>query len=104
MIGKIVGVLVTGLVGILCVVLGFLIWKKEKITLLHEYHTDKVAPENRKAFCTMAGIGVFAIGVSLFMTAAAFAFSESAYSFLCFAAGLLAGVILLAAAEAKYNR
>ena len=51
MAGMIVGVLVTGGAGILIAWLGWLVWKKEKLTLLHDYHTDKVSPENRPAFC-----------------------------------------------------
>ena len=51
MIGLIVGVIITGGVGVLLIILGFLLWKKEMITILHDYHVDKVSPENRKAFC-----------------------------------------------------
>lgn len=36
--------------GILFLILGWLIWKKEKITLLHDYHYAKVKPEDRKAY------------------------------------------------------
>ena len=93
MIGKIIGVSVTGAVGALLAVFGWLIWKKEKITLLHDYHTDKVAPENRKAFCTLSGIGILVIGIGL----------ESAASFLCFAAAFIAGLALLITAGRKYN-
>ena len=32
------GLIIEFLVGILFLYLGFLIWKKEKITLLHDYH------------------------------------------------------------------
>ena len=38
MIGLIIGVIITGGVGVLLVVLGFLLWKREMITLLHNYH------------------------------------------------------------------
>ena len=42
MIGRIIGVVITGAIGILITVLGWLLWKKEIITLLHDYHVDKV--------------------------------------------------------------
>ena len=41
-VGKIIGVLIIGGVGILITVLGWLIWKKEKINLMHDYHVNKV--------------------------------------------------------------
>ena len=38
MIGKIIGVLITGGVGTIIAVMGWLIWKKEKLSLMHDYH------------------------------------------------------------------
>ena len=104
MAGKIIGVAVTGGVGVLLTVLGWLIWRKEKIELLHDYHRDRVAPENRRAFCAMSGGGVLLTGVGLLITAALFGLTESLYSFLPFAAGFVAGVALLIAAGRRYNR
>ena len=49
MISRIIGVVITGAIGILITVLGGLIWKKEKITILHDYHVDKVSVENKAA-------------------------------------------------------
>ena len=51
------------------VYLGFLIWKKEKITLLHSYHYDKVSPSDKKVFCKMLGCGVIFVGIGLLATA-----------------------------------
>ena len=51
MIGRIIGIVITGVVGILLMIMGLLLWKKEMITILHAYHVDKVSLENRKAFC-----------------------------------------------------
>ena len=104
MAGVIAGVLMTGIVGILFVVLGCLVWRKEMLTLLHDYHVDKVTPENRKAFCTLSGIGLLVTGIGLLATAVLFAFTQSAASFLCFAAAFAAGLGLLVTAVHKYNR
>ena len=43
MIGKIIGVLITGGVGTIIAVMGWLIWKKEKLSLMHDYHVNKVS-------------------------------------------------------------
>ena len=104
MIGKLIGSGVTALIGLLCIMLGYLIWKKERIDLLHAYHTEKVSPEDRKAFCALSGIGLLVIGNSLLLTAVLFWITESALSFLPFAAGLAAGLILLIVAGVKYNK
>ena len=104
MLGRFIGSGVAGIVGVLFIVLGCLIWKKEKINLLHDYHVDKVSSENRKAFCTLSGIGILVIGISLVLTAVFLGFTESVRSFLFFAAGFTAGLVLLIIAGRKYNR
>ena len=99
----IVGLIVTGLVGVMLVIMGYLIWKKEKISLLHEYHYDNVPEEDKKAFCTLSGIGIFSMGISLLITTALLAATDSPHSFLVFAAGFAAGLVLLIHAGKKYN-
>ena len=65
MIGKIIGVLITGGVGTIIAVMGWLIWKKEKLSLMHDYHVNKVSAENKTAFCRLSGIGLIVIGIGL---------------------------------------
>ena len=104
MIGRIIGVIITGITGILFIILGYLLWKKEKISILHDYHYKRVSPENRKTFCKMSGIGLIVTGVGLLITAVMLGISDSAYSFICFAVCFIAGLILLIIAGMKYNR
>ena len=104
MIGKIIGVVITGGIGILFTYLGYLLWKKEKITLLHDYHTEKVSPDNREAFCTLSGIGIVTMGIGLLITAVSLAVTDSVYSFIPFAVCFAAGLVMLTAAGIKYNR
>ncbi|MBD5549900.1 MAG: DUF3784 domain-containing protein, partial [Lachnospiraceae bacterium] len=37
-----------GVFALVFIYLGCLMWKKEKITLLHSYHYDKVSPSDKK--------------------------------------------------------
>ena len=99
----IISVIILTLVSILMLVMGWLIWKKEKITLLHEYHYNKVSRENKKAFCTLSGIGLILIGIGIGIYAALLAITNSAFSFLAFAAGFAFGLALLLYAGKKYN-
>ena len=89
MIDKIIGVIMTGGVGVIFAVMGWLLWKKEKLSLMHNYHVDKVSAENRPAFCKLSGIGLIVIGVGLLITAVILGITDSAYSFLFFAAAKL---------------
>ncbi len=104
MIGKIIGVALAGGIGVLTMVLGQLIWKKEKLSLMHDYHVDKVSKENKTAFCRLSGIGLLIIGLSLVLSAVLLGVTDSALSFLCFAVGFVAGLAMLIRAGVKYNR
>lgn len=99
-----IGSIIVGLVGIVFVILGFFIWKKEKISLLHDYHYDKVSAEDKKAFCTLSGVGVLLIGIGLLITAIIIGITDSPWSFVAFAIGFVVGLIMLIYAGAKYNR
>ena len=104
MIDKIIGVIMTGGVGVIFAVMGWLLWKKEKLSLMHNYHVDKVSAENRPAFCKLSGIGLIVIGVGLLITAVILGITDSAYSFLFFAACYVAGLTMLITVGTKYNR
>lgn len=99
----IIGSIVICVIGIVFVVIGCLIWKKEKASLLHDYHYDKVSKESKKAFCTISGLGVLSIGIGLLITAVILGMTNSALSFIAFAIGFVLGLALLICAENKYN-
>ena len=100
----IAGIIIVGAVGILFIVLGWLLWKKEMITLMHDYHVNKVSEENKAAFCKLAGIGLLVIGLGAVVTAILLCFSESPKGFIAFAIGFVIGLALMIAAGRKYNR
>ena len=104
MTGKIIGVIITGGVGIIIAVMGWLIWKKEKISLMHDYHIDKVSAGDRHAFCKLSGIGLIVVGIGLLITALILGITDSARSFICFAFCFAAGLAMLITAGIKYNR
>ena len=96
--------IILGLVGFVLVILGYLIWKKEKISLLHSYHYDKVSEENKKIFCMLSGVGVLIIGMGILMTGIIIGITDSPWSFMAFATGFVVGLIMLIYAGARYNR
>ena len=95
--------ILVGLIGIVLLVIGGLVWRKDKITLLHDYHYDRVAEENTHAFCAISGWGLILMGIGLVGTAVLLGFTESIWSFLAMAAGFAAGIALLIYAGKKYN-
>ena len=96
-------VILVGLIGIACIIAGWLLWKKERITLLHDYHYENVAPKDKKAFCTLCGIGMICLGAGMVLTAVILGITESLWSFLVFAAGFAVGLGFLIYAGKTYN-
>lgn len=98
-----VGAIIVGVIGIVFIILGYLIWKKGKITLLHSYHYEKVSLSDKKAFCKLSGWGVISIGIGLLVTAAIVGITDSTLSFIAFTLGVVLGLALLIYAGVKYN-
>ena len=96
-------IIVMDLVGLLCIIMGLLIWKKQKIELLHDYHRSKVTDADKPAFCRLSGWGLLCIGAGIGIAAVAFAITESLWSFLGFGLGFVPGLALLVYAGNKYN-
>ena len=96
--------LIFALISILFLVLGWLIWKKERIELLQEYHRNRVSEEDKKHFCTLCGLGVGIIGVGMLLTAVLFAVTGKLWSLFAFVLGFLVGIVMLFGAIVKYNR
>ena len=100
----ILAAIILGLVGIILIIFGYLIWVKKKISLLHDYHYNKVAEEDKKAFCTLSGIGVLIIGAGLCLSAVLAVIMDSPISMIPFGVGFVAGIVVLIYVGVRYNR
>ena len=99
----IVGVMIDLAVGLLCVVLGMMLWKKQKISLLHDYHYQYVKRENIPAYTRQVGIGLVIVGTGI-AAAGLLDLVLSRLWWVPLAAGIVLGVALLIRAQRKYNR
>ena len=91
------------LLGIVFIWLGLAIWKKQKMDLIIRHHCDKVSEENKPAYCILAGIGVFVIGIGFILSGICTVLTHSLLTFIPMAAGLAAGIALLILAGRRYN-
>ena len=96
------GVIVELAVGLLCVVLGLVIWIKRKVSLVHTYHYKNVKQEDLPAYSRLLGIGLILMGVGIGVTGLLNLF-ESAFWWIPMAVGFVAGVIVMSIAQKKYN-
>ena len=91
-------------VGVLFIWIGWSIWKKQKISLLHSYHYNKVSKKNKPAFCRQVGIGMIIIGTGMVLSGVITMISGSLLSLVPLAAGLAVGTPMMLLAIHKYNR
>ena len=97
-----VGLIVNLAVGLSCVILGLLIWKKRKTSLLHDYHYKNVNDQDIPAYARLMGIGLLLIGGGICLTGF---FNLLRYSlwWVPLAGGFIAGLIVMNKAQKKYN-
>ena len=91
------------IIGLFFIFLGWRIWKKEQITLIHDYHYTKVTERNKKPYtekvgkaCSIMGIEMILIGIIDFI-------SVTAYGWICFGIFFVWGLIMMFIAQKKYN-
>ena len=89
-------------VGILLIAFGCVIWKKQKISLLHEYHYQNVREEDLPEYSRQIGTGLLVMGIGLMLTGILFIFLVL-FWWLPMAAGLITGILLLILAQKKFN-
>ena len=92
-----------GVLGVVFLCLGLFVWIKEKIVLIHSYHYDKVAKEDKKAFCHLVGQGIVIIGIGLLSGGIINQLTNSAWGEIAVLAGLFIGLGFAIYAILKYN-
>ena len=96
------GVIVKEAVGLLCVVLGLVLWIKRKVSILHSYHYKNVKEEDIPAYSRMVGISLILIGAGICGSGILDLF-YSPFWWISLIIGFLSGAIVFYVAEKKYN-
>lgn len=91
------------ILGITFIYLGYLIWKKEKISLIHSYHYTKVKEQDKKSYTKMIGKGVLMIGIGMILTGIIDYITKTAYGWFVFAFFFFLGLVINVKAQKKYN-
>ena len=96
------GFIVEASVGILCIVLGLIVWLKRKVSLLHTYHYQNVKEEDIPAYCRLIGIGLILVGVGIAVTGV-FNLLYLSLWWIPLVVGFGAGLTVMYIAQKKYN-
>ena len=98
-----IGLIVFLAVGILFFFLGLLVWKKQRINLIHEYHTRNVKQEDIPSYTRLMGIGMLAIGTGCIITGVVVFIFEKMLGWIAFPIGFLSGIVIFHKAQRTYN-
>ena len=96
------GVIIETAVGAICIALGMLLWKKQKISILHDYHYKHVKKEDIPAYTRQMGIGLIMIGTGIFLTGLLDLACASVW-WIPLLAGFVTGLAVIIMAQKKYN-
>ena len=90
-------------VGILCLIFAFLLIKKQKINLIHDYHHKNVIKEDVPAYTKKMGIGRLLIGAGCVVTGIINFFTKKQFGIAALVICSLAGFVVTHKAQKKYN-
>ena len=96
-------IIVMGSIGALLIVLGLIVWKKQKISLVHDYHHRHVKKQDVGAYTRLIGIGLIVIGSGIGVTEAVNLATNSGWGWIAFGVGFVAGIVFMSKAQRKYN-
>ena len=91
-------------VGAIIIRYGYIVWIKEDLTVLHDYHSNKLSEENKKAFCTIMGVGLILVGAGIAIYGILLSFSPLIKVLIPMAAGFVIGLVMMVYAILKYNK
>lgn len=97
-----VGFIIYTAIGLLCIILGLLIWKKQKVSLIHEYHYARVKKADIPANSRLVGVGLIILGICL-CAAGGFTLFKSSFWWIPTVIGFAGFFILMNKAQRKYN-
>lgn len=83
--------------------LGFLLWKRERIDIIHDYHVKKVKERDKKAYTMIMGKAMTVIAIGLVVSRIIGVMTDSAKSGIPFGAAFILGLCMMLYAQIKYN-
>jgi uncharacterized protein YacL len=91
------------LIGLLFSYLGWRIWKKEQITLIHKYHYTKVSEKDKKPYTEKMGKACIVMGIGMILTGTIDLITTTFNGWIFFGVFFISGLIMMIYAQLKYN-
>lgn len=102
-VAGIIETIITFPVGIIFIILGLLLLKKQKIQLIHDYHHKHVNTQDVKAYTRLWGIALIVLGVCTCLTGIIDYLFRTGLGWILFAVGLAVCFTIGNKAQKTYN-
>ena len=83
--------------------LGYLLWTKEKINVMHDYHYTKVKEKDKKAYTSVMGKAMILMGIGMTISGVIGVFTVSVKSGIPACVTFVAGLCIMIYGQIKYN-
>lgn len=91
------------ILGLIFLYLGWRIWKREQITLIHSYHYTKVSEEDKRSYTEVMGKSLIFIAIGLVLTGVTGFITKTSYGWIFFIIFFILAFIKMSKAQKKYN-
>lgn len=91
-------------ISLLFFILGYLLWKKQKISLIHYFHYSNVQQKDIKPYTEQIGKGLIIIGIGFLITGIIDFFTKLGYGWMITVISFVVGVFVIIRAQLRYNR
>ncbi len=102
-IAGIIELIITLPTGIAFLVFAMLLWKKQKISLIHDYHHSHVQAQDIKAYTRLWGIGLLIMGIGSCLTGIIDFVFCTEIGWIVFITGYAIGFLIGNKAQKEYN-
>ena len=100
----IIALIIYALIGVLFIVLGLLIWKKQKVSLIHDYHYRHVKKADIPSYSRLMGIGMLVMGTGFCVYGIlSLLVKNGIWCTVTVTVFLIAGLLVFNRAQKKYN-
>lgn len=91
------------ILGLIFIFIGWRIWKKEQITLIHSYHYTKVSENDKKPYTEKMGKACILMGLGIILTEIFNFATRTTYGWVVFVISFVWGMIIIIKVQKKYN-
>lgn len=91
------------ILGLVFLFVGWRMWKKEQITLIHKYHYTKVSENDKKPYTEKMGKACILMGIGMMLTGIVDFATKTVYGWIFFVICFIWGMVIIIKAQKKYN-